>query len=195
MIDVFRSMAPAFLTLHLLGVIIGMGGATVTDILFFDFLRDFRITRKEAAVMKLLSHVILIALAVIAISGLGLFIGDIPRYASSAAFLTKMILVGIVTINGAAMHSFVSPRLVELSFAHWPHTDPQSVHRLRILAFALGAVSFTGWYSSFLIAMLKRYLPAGTMVWHLLLAYGIVLAIALVVSQGARIIMTKKASL
>ena len=194
MTETLSSLAPLFLTLHILGVVIGMGGATITDILFFDFLRDFTISEKEAAVMRRLSHIILLALAAIAISGLGLFLGDIPRYATSAAFMTKMILVGIVTINGVAMHSFVSPRLVELSFAHWPHKDPHSVHRLRILAFALGAVSFTSWYGSFFIAMLKRHLPVGTTVAHLMSGYAIILLCALVVSQGCRILLSRQAS-
>lgn len=170
-----------------------MGGATVTDILFFDFLRDLKVTQKEAAVMRLLSHVIMGALGVIALSGLALFLGDIPRYSASAPFLAKMILVGIVTINGAAMHSFVSPRLVELSFARWPHTDRVSVHRLRIVAFALGAVSFTSWYTSFFIAMLKTLLPTETTLWHLLGGYAAILFCALIVSQAMRIMMTRKA--
>lgn len=40
---------------HFLGVALGLGGATITDIFFFKFLKDFRISEWEADVMHTLS--------------------------------------------------------------------------------------------------------------------------------------------
>jgi hypothetical protein len=57
--------------MHLLGVVLGLGGATIADLLFFKFLREFEISKKDAEILRLLSRVI-----VIAFSNSNCFVGD-----------------------------------------------------------------------------------------------------------------------
>lgn len=45
-------------SLHILGVVFGLGGATVTDVMFVQFMRNFRIERREAQLMETLSIVV-----------------------------------------------------------------------------------------------------------------------------------------
>lgn len=172
-----------FLSLHLLGVALGLGGATIADTFFFRFLRDFRISSKEADVMQWMSRVIMIALVLIYVSGGLLYMGDMERYLASQPFLFKCTIVFVLTINGIALHHFVSPRLVHLSFASsHPASNPR-INRLRKIAFAMGAVSVTSWYTVFFTAMLKSLIPATVSMWQMLLFYGVVLIIAVIGSQ------------
>ena len=171
-----------WLSVHLLGVCVGLGGATVTDILFFKFLKDFRISRKEADIMHTLSLAIVAALFVIFISGIALYLLDTAKYSASPAFMTKMIIVMILTFNGFVLHQYVSPKLVRLSFSE-ERGLTQRFRSLRHLAFALGAVSATSWYFTFFLATLKSVITDSTQAHHLLGLYGVIVFGALLASQ------------
>jgi hypothetical protein len=181
LVEFFSAHKRIFLTLHLAGVAVGMGGATITDILFFNFLRDLKISRKEADVMRVLSNVIVAALAVLYISGIALFFSDAATYGNSAPFLAKAAILVILTVNGVLMHKFIAPHMVKFSFLRGK--KPVTMFRLRALSFAMGAVSFVSWYSVFLIAMLKSYLPEGIRTWQILVIYGLILLCAVLSSQ------------
>src|SRR3989344_1068910 len=47
-VALFAQYRPAILGLHVLGLALGLGGATCTDLFFFKFLKDFRISHEEA---------------------------------------------------------------------------------------------------------------------------------------------------
>lgn len=172
-----------FLTFHILGVIVGMGGATITDILFFNFLRDFTISKKEAEVMRVISNIIMLALGLLILTGIALFLSDIPRYSSSAPFLSKSLIVVVISINGILMHKFIAPHMVKLSFLRHPFSTGHAMHKLRKISFGMGAVSFVSWYSVFFIAMLKSYIPETASILQIMLVYGAVLLPAVLVSQ------------
>lgn len=144
-----------FLTLHVLSMAIGLGGATVADILFFKFLKDYHISKKEEEVLHLLKSVILTIMAVIAVTGVALYLPEAGRFNDSPMFLVKMLATGVLIVNGVALHVFVAPYLIRLDLRR-DNSMGRGWHRL---AFALGAISITSWYSVFLIAMLKRELP------------------------------------
>lgn len=182
-IEFFASHKRAFLALHLVGVAVGMGGATITDILFFNFLRDFRISHKEAEVMRILSNAITAALGILYVSGIALFLSDPSAFMQSSAFLAKACIVVILTVNGMAMHRYIAPHMVQYSFLHHPPHTRRVMHRMRGVAFAMGAISFVSWYSVFAIAMLKSYFPATLTALHMIGAYLGVLCIAILVSQ------------
>lgn len=144
-----------FLTAHILGMVLGLGGATIADILFFRFLKDYKISAKECDVLNLLKRVILGALALIIISGLALYVSDVARYDASGPFRAKMLIVGIITMNGIALHLIVAPHLLRLDL----HRHQERYRSWRRIAFMLGGVSVCSWYSAFFIAMLKSILP------------------------------------
>lgn len=166
-----------FLTAHILGTVLGLGGATIADLLFFRFLRDYRISAKECDILHTLKGIILSALGLIIASGIGLFFTDIALYSASGPFLAKMLIVGIITANGIALHLVVAPHLLRLDLKRH-----QRRHRgWRRMAFALGGVSVCSWYSAFFIAMLKSILPQDFSI--LFGGYLGVLAVTLVTSQ------------
>ena len=49
-----------FVMLHLFALVLCLGGATSSEILLAKFLDDYKISRKEAEVIKTMAHVILV---------------------------------------------------------------------------------------------------------------------------------------
>lgn len=166
-----------FLTAHILGTVLGLGGATIADFLFFRFLKDYKISAKECDVLNTLKGIILSALGLIIVSGVGLFLTDVQLYSSSGPFVVKMLIVGIITINGIALHLVVAPYLLRLDLKRHQRRH----RRWRRMAFTLGAVSVCSWYSAFFIAMLKSVLPENFSI--LFGGYLVALMFALLMSQ------------
>ncbi len=141
--------------LHALAAAVGVGTATVTDIFFFRFLRDYRISKGEHELMKTLSNIIWFALGVIVVTGIGLFIPRSEELLQSSKFLIKMVAVGVVIVNGVFLNLLVSPRLMEISFGESHDHKTGELHYFRKLSFALGAISITTWYTIFILGSLK----------------------------------------
>jgi hypothetical protein len=167
-----------WLVLHLLATAIGLGGATVSDILFFKFLKDYKISKKEVEVLHTLKDLILGVMAVIVLTGAALFIPRMNELASSAPFILKVTATAVLVANGIALHAFIAPHLIHLNFVNNRRMG-REWHRL---AFALGSISVCSWYSVFLIAMLKQYMTE----WPLsvmLSGYVLIVVTAVVCSQ------------
>lgn len=178
----FTEHTTLFLMFHLIGVALGMGGATITDILFFNFLRDYKISKKEAEVMGMLSNIIMGALVLLYLSGIALFLSNPEKFWNSPAFLAKATILIVLTANGLIMHKWIAPHMVHMSFITHPFESHRQMHTLRKLAFALGAISFTSWYSVFFIASLKSYTTDFALPDYLKI-YSAVLLSAIITSQ------------
>ncbi len=141
------------LSLHLTGLALGFGGALISDIFFFKFLKDFKISESEADTLSTLSQVIWAGLAVLVISGIGLYLPEMARLNDSPKFLLKMVVVGVITINGLFLNLLIAPKLVKITFERKQH--PGGLHYIRRIAFALGAVSIVSWTSAFILGSLR----------------------------------------
>lgn len=144
-----------FLTLHILSMAIGLGGATISDILFFKFLRDYRVSKKEEEVLHIMKDIILAAIFIIALSGFALYVPRAEELNASPMFLVKAVATGVVIANGIALHLFIAPYLIHLNLRR----QEKMTRGWQRLAFALGAVSVCSWYTAFFIAMLKEAMP------------------------------------
>lgn len=169
---------------HALSAAIGVGAATVTDVLFFKFLKDYRISHMEKSIMDNLSGVIWVALGLLIVTGLGLFLPESERFLASSKFITKMVAVAVVTVNGLFLNLIISPRITDIQFGK--EADPKHEHHagelkvMRKLAFAFGAISITSWYTIFLLGSLRSIpIESGTGI----LVYAGVLILAIVGSQ------------
>ena len=168
--------------IHIFAGAIGVGAATITDVFFFKFLKDSRISEDESDILKTISNVIWLALAAIVLSGLGLYLPEMGALNQSPKFLVKMIGVAVLILNGAALNLIISPRLINISFGEKHRHDPSELHMLRKLAFALGAISIVSWYFVFLLGALRQ-ISYGF--GEILFVYGGLLVIAVFVSQVA----------
>ncbi|MBI4449887.1 hypothetical protein HY634_02405 [Candidatus Uhrbacteria bacterium] len=141
---------------HLMGTAIGIGSATVSDVLFFRFLRDYRISREEQRVLSTLHPLFWTALGILVLSGIVLIAADPTRYLASSKLQLKLIVVGVIILNGIFLNFVVSPRLRRISFggAHLGH-HPGELHHLRHAAFASGAISLTSWYIALVLGSLR----------------------------------------
>ncbi|MEY2641157.1 MAG: hypothetical protein RL150_550 [Candidatus Parcubacteria bacterium] len=189
LLPILESLNTPILWMHLLGFALGVGGATITDIMFLKFLRDFTISKDEDAVLRTLSQVIWIGLLFVVISGIGLYLLNAETLHESSKFLLKMVVVAVIIINGAFLNLYVSPKLVTLSWNALPALKP--VLRLRRAAFALGAISFVSWYSAFILGSIDS---APFTFTELLGIYGGLLLIAVVGSQILERMLCKSAS-
>lgn len=172
----------SIIILHGLAAAVGVGAATVTDVLFFKFLKDLRISAEESGILKSVSQVIWLALAVLVVTGLALWLPDAERLNESSKFLVKMAIVAVIIANGALLNLWIAPNLIRISFGERHAHIPGELRHIRRLAFALGAVSITSWYSAFILGSL-RGVPLGF--WPLLGLYAAVAAAAVAVSQIA----------
>lgn len=168
------------LMLHVMGMALGVGGATIADVFFIRFLKNFRISETEAEVLRTITQVIWFALAIIVLSGVGLYLPEAATLNQSPKFLAKIAVVLVVIVNGAFLNLLISPRLVQISFGGRHFHEVGELHNLRKIAFALGAVSIVSWYSAFILGMLP------ILSWSLasiLLIYFMALVVAVVLSQ------------
>jgi len=151
MFEMLSEHRTVWIIIHNIGFILGVGTATVSDILFFRFLRDYKITEQEKGTLETLSSIVWAGLAVLFISGLMLYLPAQERLLESSKFLLKLVVVGVITINGIALNLYVSPRLRQLSF----DGSKPATHYRRI-AFALGGISIISWYTAFVLGSLRR---------------------------------------
>ncbi len=169
---------------HTAGFILGVGAATITDILFFKFLKDRRISSEEKGTLDTLTNIIWAALTILVLSGAALYLGNIEELNSSAKFLLKTIVVGVILVNGFLLNLKVAPYMTQLSFDRAPEPT-----RLRRLAFALGGVSVTSWYLAFFLGSMRSIaVNFGTG----LILYAGLLVCAIIVSQIIEKTMTNK---
>jgi hypothetical protein len=169
---------------HNIGFILGVGAATITDIFFFRSLRDNTISQEEKETMDTFSTIIWAGLGILIVSGIAMYLPEQLRLAVSAKFLLKLVVVGVIIINGIFLNMIVSPHMRRLTFS-----GEVPARRFRRLAFALGGISFTSWYVAFFLGSLRKihiaFIPA-------VLGYGVLLVGVVVGSQIMERYITRK---
>lgn len=155
------------LIIHIMALSLGVGGATIADIFFLKFLKDFRISHEENAVLKTLSQIIWGALAVLLVTGASLYLGRSTELSTNGVFILKMLVVGVIIINGAFLNLVISPNLTKISFQEQPHHERGNLRIFRKLALALGAISIVSWYSALVLAVWPSNwsLPFPVLLW------------------------------
>jgi hypothetical protein len=127
-----------------------------------------------------LSQVIWFALAVLVLTGLGLYLPKAQEFNKSAKFLVKIIVVTVIIVNGAFLNLLIAPKLVKISSGQEHKHETGELRRARKVAFALGAISIVSWYSAFFLAMWRK-IPLGFS--SLLLIYLFIVGLAVIASQ------------
>ncbi len=149
----------SLLTVHLIGLAIGLGGATLGDLLVLRSL-----VRREphpTALLHDLSLAIWIGLAILTASGLALFADDPGPLLRNNGFIAKLVVVGVLMLNGLLLHRQLP------------------VFKLSGGTLLAGAISSVSWYGALVLAMFKTTL-------HLELAdyLGLYVAAVIVVWTG-----------
>lgn len=159
MIDFIQEFKGVIVAVHVLGAALGLGGATITDVSFFRALRDKKISNDELNILKGLTLVIWIGVAILIVTGVLLFSLRTDELLMSAKFVAKMLAVLVLVINGLLLGLVITPRLQQFDFTfEHPESGGKRLHRL---SFSLGAISATSWYSAFILAFVPVYLDIG----------------------------------
>ena len=173
-ISLLQDAMPYMLTVHLLGLVLGLGGALIIDVMIFHFLNNFKISTREAVIMHLLSQMIVLGLILLVVSGIALMFTDLHTYLENPRFLMKLTAVGIVSLNGAVLNLYVAPKMELISLRE---EDRESNQALVKASFIVGAVSAISWLTVFFLAMIEILETFSYIT--LLVAYLILLAIAI----------------
>lgn len=190
LLTILTTYKPILLMFHVFGLALGVGGATLTDVFFFRFIKDLRISHAESQVLQTISQAIWFGLGLLVLTGIGLYLPDSARLLASSKFVAKVAIVAVLIINGIALHYFVSPKLVRISFGIKHLHQPGELHRLRKLAYALGAISIVSWYSAFALGMVKSLPFSAPAIVGL---YLLCVAFAVIISQYIDLRNSKKA--
>lgn len=134
------------LIVHLVGLALGVGGALISDAMFFKAIRDFRITKTEMGFLTLGSAAIITGLALLVLSGAGMFSLDPDRYLASTKFLAKMTIVALLVVNGIVLHQLQIPYLHRLVREGRSTKSGFATHRTLFLLG--GAVSLVSWIAA-----------------------------------------------
>jgi uncharacterized membrane protein len=179
--------------LHNLGFVIGVGGATITDFLFFRFLKDFKLEPKEAEILNSLSPLIWTGLTLLILTGIGLYLPQREMLNESPKFLAKIIVVAVILLNGIVLNLVIGPKMSSILQFKEKAGDAEFkiVRKLRRFAFASGGISIVSWYSAFILG-LWRGIPYSFV--QIITVYILLLLGAITVGQLHEAYLTKKNS-
>jgi uncharacterized membrane protein len=176
LVPILGSYSELVMLMHVFSMAIGLSAATFTDFFFFKFLKDFRISTQEAAILNSFSQIIWLALGLIVMTGLALYIPNYEVLNSSPKFLVKLIVVFVIVVNGAFLNLFVAPKFFSIKFG-LPHSHKKGeLLKTRRIAFILGPISIISWYSAFVLGSFKESpasFPVLLGVYILLIGFGI----------------------
>ncbi len=133
---------------HIIGLAMGAGGATMSDILFLTSITDNVLDASELRLLKRASVVVIIGLLLLYATGIGFLF--VREEGVGQRFWAKMTIVGILTLNGAIMHWKVFPILEEMVQLRLP----LSVEKFRAngrLFTITGSVSLVSWYGALVL--------------------------------------------
>lgn len=145
----FIDIKTPLVVIHVLSVVLGMGSALASDILFNFYSKDKKFNTTELGTMQLLSTVVWYALLGIVLSGIGIVLSDPVGYMYAVKFQTKMVIMGILLVNGFVLNYHIWPHVIRPHFL----TAPQET-TMRQKAFACGAISLVSWLAVCVLGIL-----------------------------------------
>lgn len=179
MTDFIVEYKTVFVILHAIGAAVGLGAVVITDSLFFQFLKDFKISRKEEETMNTISKLVWGVIAVMIITGTILFLSAPMDYLAKSKFIVKIIIFSVIVINGVLLNAWISPLLRKIAFGPVAQQPTLKIRIMRRIAFASGVVSIISWFSVFILGSV-RSIPVtvgwGTLIYALVVGSGIIVS-------------------
>lgn len=149
----FTEYKHIIIIVHVFAVVVGMGGALISDVLFNKYLSDGKINPTENSTLFTLTRIIWMSLGLIILSGFCMFLSDPLKYSESAKFLIKMIVVATLTLNGILFWKITHRGLRKINFRD--NNFQHKYVRIRKFSFAFGGISIVSWLSAFVLGSIK----------------------------------------
>ena len=137
-----------FLFFHIITVCIGLGGALISDFTFIKAIKDNFLDKNELKFLNFLGNIVMLNLPLIYISGMLIFLLDERNYLENPRFLTKVLVVVILTINGIFVHKYLLPNMQSI-------INRDELKNKKTILFASGALSVTSWILALSLAIFK----------------------------------------
>ncbi len=163
--------------LHLLGLIMGLGGAVLLDVTIFTRGVIRPISRYTIHQVETLSHVVTWGLVLLWTTGLGLIwlnFLEKPEYLTNQKLWAKLAIVVVLTVNGVFIHHKVLPILKE----RLGKRMFDSVSRPQIALLTLiGSISFVSWATPFVLGKASEFNYVTPMALIIAVYFAVVLAV------------------
>lgn len=167
-------------TLHIFAVVFGIMGVTISDVIFFRFLRRFRMTPNDKGVFYLFSHFLILGLLLFLISGLWLYVPHSAMFLQDPRFAMKLVVVFVIVVATLMTHVLIAPELTNVVFRAQGNSKKHELHYFRRLSYALGSIAAVSWYVALFLGLARQ------LEWSfvgMLMLYVIILFVAVVISQ------------
>jgi len=143
--------------IHLMGLVAGFGGALYTDYLMITRGIFQPLQKETLREIKRLSHFVSYGLLLLWISGAALTVEIVstkPEFLTNEKFWAKMVIVGILTLNGFFIHLFV---LKEAKRSVNKRLLIDSSVPAILLMVISGCISFTSWITPFILGKAPEF--------------------------------------
>ena len=157
---------------HLVGLIMGLGGAILADYTIFTRGVIRPVSPYTIHQTEFLSHIVLAGLTILWISGCALIwinLIDHPQYLTNQKLWAKIAIVVVLTLNGVFVHKYVLP-ILRRSVGNRLFTDmPRKYLGVMTL---FGSISVVSWTVPFVLGKASE-LNYVTPIWNILGVYAI----------------------
>ncbi len=134
-------MMRVLIGVHLFGLVMGVGAATTTDVMFARALRRRDVTPRLLRTVERASRAVWTGMALLVASGFGFLALGSP---ATARFWTKLLIVVVACVNGWIVHQHLLPRLRAAAAGDGDGVPPLGVLQASGAAAAVSAVSWYG---------------------------------------------------
>jgi len=182
--DPVTALKSALRFLHFIGLALGLGAATLLDLMLLRFFLTRSITRELMSVFRFATRVVNIGLIILWITGIAFMVHYAifdPIKLTNGKIWAKLSIVAVLTLNGVFIHAFLLPRL-DARIGRPLFAGMSRGERLT-MQFS-GAVSVTSWYVPAMLGafpQLNFAVPATT----ILITYMLLLAAAVIAMHAA----------
>ena len=168
------------LAVHILGVALGLGGATVSDVLFIKSLKDEEITPKEKSFLDGASSVIWVGIGILLLSGAVMFWLNWDVLSQQPRMLAHVSIAAVIIINGLWVNFSIFPKITRWSqIKERNQKFVPEYRRIRKIAFIGGAISLTSWYAALALGFGRRFIFPTLSYGELMGGYFLVLILAI----------------
>lgn len=143
--------------MHFAGIILGVGAATLLDLIIFRFVMMRRIEETYIRLIDFASRVITSGLVLLWVSGIGFLIFyqlfD-PTKLDNPKLFAKFVIVGVLTLNAFLVHHFVLPQ-VEIQIGQHLFDGLARLHRFLLIL--IGTISAISWYVPLILGVVPQF--------------------------------------
>lgn len=145
--DTVLALKNATRFLHFIGLAVGLGAATVLDLMLMRFFVRGRISEESWTIVNFGAKIVHAGLILLWITGIAFIVQYAlfePVKLTNEKIWAKLVIVSILTINGSFIHSIVLPRIR----ARIGRSLFDGMSRFQKSAFIVsGAISAASWYA------------------------------------------------